>query len=112
MCIRDRIWEIQHYRESGRFADRRFSCGAYGGGTPSVLTPQQFDRLAKHLALELPLDPGSEVTIEANPLSLTREKAQAYKNSGVNRLSLGIQAFNEQALKTVGRPQMCIRDRI
>lgn len=98
------IWEIRHYREAGRFADRRFGCGAYGGGTPSVLTPQQFDRLADCIAKEIPLDPGSETTIEANPLSLTLDKARAYRNAGVNRLSLGIQAFNEQALKTIGRP--------
>jgi oxygen-independent coproporphyrinogen-3 oxidase len=98
------IWEIRHYREAGRFADRRFDCGAYGGGTPSVLTPAQFRRLAECVAAEIPLEPGSEVTIEANPLSLTLEKARAYKEAGVNRLSLGVQAFNDQALKTIGRP--------
>ncbi len=96
--------EVRHYRDAGRFADRKFSCAAVGGGTPSVLSVAQFEHLTKNIFECIPFASGSEFTVEVNPLSFTRDKASAYANAGVNRISVGVQAFNEIALKTIGRP--------
>ena len=69
-----------------------------GGGTPSLLTPEQLGKLFQYL----PVCHG-EITIEVNPNSLTREKCEAYRRLGVNRLSLGVQSFDSVTLLDLGR---------
>lgn len=69
-----------------------------GGGTPSLLTPEQLRRLFA----VLPACDG-EVTIEANPNSLTREKCRAYRELGINRISIGVQSFDDVTLRDLGR---------
>lgn len=96
--------ELQMYYDAGRFADRTFIVGGYGGGTPSTLEPEQFLRISDTTNRLMQFSADAEITIEANPLSLTQDKVQAYKQAGVNRLSLGIQSFDEKNLRTVGRP--------
>ena len=71
-----------------------------GGGTPSVLTVQQWDRLLSLLSRQPPAD---EFTIEVNPDSLSREKLILFRQHGVNRLSVGVQTFNPQGLQLLGR---------
>ncbi|MCK9221597.1 MAG: radical SAM family heme chaperone HemW [Limnochordia bacterium] len=75
----------------------------FGGGTPSLLSPPQLERiLAKiHRCFEIKGD--LEVTLEANPCSLSLDKLQGYKQLGVNRLSLGVQSLNAGELRTLGR---------
>lgn len=74
-----------------------------GGGTPSVLGPTAMARLAGVLGRERLAAPGLEWTAEANPESLTTELVEGWRSAGVNRLSLGIQSFQEPALKWMGR---------
>jgi len=73
-----------------------------GGGTPSLLSPSFYERLFKKLSKSFKFNP-SELTIEANPESLTFEKARAYREIGFNRLSLGIQTFSKRGLRFLGR---------
>ncbi len=70
-----------------------------GGGTPSLLDVEDLRRLLE----VLPVESAREVTIEANPGDITHEKAKAWKAMGVNRLSIGIQSFNDDMLRLIGR---------
>ncbi|MDA3974396.1 radical SAM family heme chaperone HemW [Enterococcus thailandicus] len=74
-----------------------------GGGTPTSLSAQQLDRLLAGARDILPFQTGKEFTVEANPGDLTREKLQVMKNYGVNRLSMGVQTFDNRLLKKIGR---------
>ena len=74
-----------------------------GGGTPTSLTPVQLDRLLAGAREILPFKEGKEFTVEANPGDLTKEKLQVMKNYGVNRLSMGVQTFDNRLLKKIGR---------
>jgi oxygen-independent coproporphyrinogen-3 oxidase len=75
----------------------------FGGGTPSFLPPGQLDRLMRALGEVFAIDPLAEITMEANPSSLFREHLAAYRDMGINRLSIGVQALEESALKVLGR---------
>ncbi len=83
----------------GRSVDSIF----IGGGTPSLLSGQAVERLLSATRARLPLKPGLEVTLEANPGTLDREKLAAFRAAGVTRLSLGVQSFNDAALQRLGR---------
>jgi oxygen-independent coproporphyrinogen-3 oxidase len=74
-----------------------------GGGTPSLMSAKGLDRLLSDVRTLLPLDLGAEITMEANPGTFEAEKFRAYRESGVNRLSIGIQSFNGAHLKALGR---------
>ena len=74
-----------------------------GGGTPSLLSAKGLDRLLSDVRALLPLDADAEVTMEANPGTFEAEKFAQFRASGVNRLSVGIQSFNEGHLKALGR---------
>jgi oxygen-independent coproporphyrinogen-3 oxidase len=74
-----------------------------GGGTPSLLSARGLDRLLSDVRALLPLDADAEITMEANPGTFEAEKFAQFRASGVNRLSVGIQSFNESHLKALGR---------
>ena len=74
-----------------------------GGGTPSVLEGEQIERIFEAIRERFGLDDESEITIEANPGTVTREKMQAYKRAGINRISFGLQSANNEELKKLGR---------
>ncbi len=74
-----------------------------GGGTPSLLSAAGLDRLMSDIRSLLPLDIAAEVTMEANPGTFEAEKFRSYRESGVNRLSIGIQSFHAPHLKALGR---------
>jgi putative oxygen-independent coproporphyrinogen III oxidase len=74
-----------------------------GGGTPTSLNTQQLELFGESINRNLPMNEKVEFTFEANPGDLTREKLQILKDVGVNRLSLGVQTFNEDLLKKIGR---------
>jgi len=74
-----------------------------GGGTPSLLTEAGLDRLLTDVRMRLPLDPMAEITLEANPGTVEAGRFAAYAASGVNRLSLGIQSFDDLHLHALGR---------
>ena len=75
---------------------------SFGGGTPSMLTPPQFTRILATLRGRFDfIDP--EVSIEANPDDITTENLAAWRDLGINRLSLGVQSFDDEALRHLGR---------
>ena len=74
-----------------------------GGGTPTLLRPPVLRAVLNSIRTRLPLAPGAEWTVEANPETVTAEVACALVESGVNRVSLGAQSFNERHLKTLER---------
>lgn len=65
----------------------------FGGGTPSLLTTNELMRILDTIFRHFPVDPAAEITLEANPDDLSLEKAQEWKETPVNRLSIGIQSF-------------------
>lgn len=74
-----------------------------GGGTPSLLSGRAMDRLLSGVRARLPLAPDAEITMEANPGTVEHDRFEHYRAAGINRISLGIQSFNGQHLKTLGR---------
>lgn len=74
-----------------------------GGGTPTALSAKQLDQLLSGIAQIFPIDSSSEYTIEANPGDLTQEKLSVIKNAQINRISMGVQSFNDRLLKKIGR---------
>ena len=74
-----------------------------GGGTPSLFSPESIDRLLADIRARLPLEPGCEITLEANPGTFERERFRAFRDAGVTRLSVGVQSFDDAALQAIGR---------
>ncbi len=74
-----------------------------GGGTPSLFSVESLDNLLSALRARLNIYPGIEITLEANPGTAETEKFTGYREAGINRLSIGIQSFNDKYLKTLGR---------
>ena len=75
----------------------------FGGGTPSLFSPKAFDTLIKKLENTFGLDKNCEITIEANPGAFDKEHFYGYRDVGINRMSLGIQSFNQTHLKKLER---------
>jgi oxygen-independent coproporphyrinogen-3 oxidase len=82
---------------------RRVHSVFIGGGTPSLFSPAAIDRLLCDIRARLPLEPGAEVTLEANPGTFERERFKAFRAAGVTRLSIGVQSFDDAALQRIGR---------
>ena len=74
-----------------------------GGGTPSLFSPQAIDRLLADVRARLRLAPDCEITLEANPGTFEKDRFRAFRSAGVTRLSVGVQSFNDQHLKALGR---------
>lgn len=74
-----------------------------GGGTPSLFSPDGIAALISSLRSLLPLEPGCEITLEANPGTFERERFRAFAQAGVNRLSVGVQSFDDALLRRIGR---------
>lgn len=79
-----------------------------GGGTPSVFSARGIETLLSDVRALLPLQPDCEITLEANPGTFESDKFAAFRAAGVNRLSIGIQSFDEEKLRALGR----IHDRV
>jgi putative oxygen-independent coproporphyrinogen III oxidase len=74
-----------------------------GGGTPSLFSGEAIDRLLAGIRARVPLHPGLEITLEANPGTVDANHFAGYLAAGVNRLSIGIQSFDNEKLKSLGR---------
>jgi oxygen-independent coproporphyrinogen-3 oxidase len=74
-----------------------------GGGTPSLFAPESIDALLAAVRARVPLEPGAEITLEANPGTAEAGRFRGYRAAGVNRVSLGIQSFDDEKLKALGR---------
>ncbi|HEY8354261.1 MAG TPA: radical SAM family heme chaperone HemW [Methylophilaceae bacterium] len=75
----------------------------FGGGTPSLFSPESIDRILSHVRMLTPLEYEAEITLEANPGTVDTVHFAGYRAAGVNRLSLGIQSFNDHYLAAIGR---------
>jgi oxygen-independent coproporphyrinogen-3 oxidase len=75
----------------------------FGGGTPSLLSESELDIVLQAIHKNFSLSPTRELTLEANPDDLTREKLREFKKAGINRLSIGIQSFDDGILKLLNR---------
>ena len=74
-----------------------------GGGTPSLFAPASIDRLLGDIRARLRLEPDCEITLEANPGTFETDRFRAFRQAGVTRLSIGVQSFNDDHLKALGR---------
>ena len=105
---REDLWEA-YFRalfseiEQASDRERRVETVFFGGGTPSFVPVAFIGEALEGVAKAFDLAPGAEVTLEANPGTLTPEKLAAYRAMGVNRLSIGAQSFDAALLRDVGR---------
>ena len=74
-----------------------------GGGTPSLFSPEGIDRLLAAVRARVVLEPGCEITLEANPGTFERACFAAFRGAGVTRLSIGVQSFDDAMLQRLGR---------
>lgn len=89
---------------AGEFPEQMVAPTLYfGGGTPSLLSLEEVERLIEAAARLFRLEDGVEITLEANPGTVTREKLEGYRAAGVNRLSIGVQSFHDPLLARIGR---------
>ena len=98
---------LEHLLQEFHSYDIQKLCTLYiGGGTPTALSAPQLERLLDGLTKNLDLSVLEELTIEANPGDLDADKIAVLKNSAVNRVSLGVQTFDDKMLKKIGRSHL------
>jgi putative oxygen-independent coproporphyrinogen III oxidase len=83
----------------------------FGGGTPSLLEPVDVARLLEACVKSFNLSAGAEITLEANPESVTAERLGAFRSAGVNRVSFGVQSFRDEELGRLSRLHNAVRGR-
>jgi putative oxygen-independent coproporphyrinogen III oxidase len=86
-----------------RVYGRKIKSVFFGGGTPSLFSAESIAEILSTVRMLTPLEYGAEITLEANPGTVDTAHFQGYKQAGVNRISLGIQSFNADYLKALGR---------
>lgn len=86
-----------------KISQRQLSAIFIGGGTPSLFSGDSIDALLTGIHRYLPFDKNIEITLEANPGTVEQQRFKQYYQAGINRISLGIQSFNDAKLKTLGR---------
>jgi len=91
--------EIDSYKDERIYVDTVF----FGGGTPSLLSEDELSKILSAIRKSFVVSPDTEITLEANPKTLTQKKVEAYRTLGVNRISLGLQSIHENELKILGR---------
>ena len=82
---------------------RRLTSVFIGGGTPSLFSPESIDALLSGVRARLPLEPDAEITLEMNPGAVETGRAGGFRQAGVNRISIGVQSFDDAMLKALGR---------
>jgi oxygen-independent coproporphyrinogen-3 oxidase len=82
---------------------RRLQSIFIGGGTPSLFSGAEVRRLLEGISARVPIEPFAEITLEANPGAVEAGRFSAYRDAGVNRLSIGVQSFRPEKLKVLGR---------
>lgn len=91
------------HERSGEFSGRRVTSIFFGGGTPSLLDPKLLEKILVALARHFLWDDATEITLETNPKTVSLEKLKAFKALGLNRISIGVQSFQDRFLKSLGR---------
>ncbi len=97
--VRALVDEIARSPHAGAHVDTVY----FGGGTPSLLTAVQLDLILSALHRQFEIESGSEITVEMNPGTVTREQLRAFRELGVNRASFGAQTFDDAELAKLGR---------
>jgi len=82
---------------------RRLVSVFIGGGTPSLFSPEAIDTLLSGVRARMTLEPGAEITLEANPGAVEAARFRGFRGAGVNRISIGVQSFDERMLAALGR---------
>lgn len=95
--------EIEFYREQEWSRGRVFDSLFLGGGTPTILNGEQLSRLLVHLRASFTFSPEAEISVETNPNTVDAAKLAALAAAGVNRLSIGIQSFDDRTLQRIDR---------
>lgn len=95
------VEEIRSHGENVK--DRKVISIFVGGGTPSILPAEFIGRIMREVYKNFNVEDGAEISIECNPGSLTKEKVEGYKASGINRVSMGLQSADDNQLKKLGR---------
>ena len=100
--IKSIIKEIKSYKE---ILNQEYMVDTiyFGGGTPSILEPDNIRNIIDVINEEFEIDKSSEVSMEANPKTLTPQKLSLYKEIGINRLSIGVQSLNDEILRDIDR---------
>jgi oxygen-independent coproporphyrinogen-3 oxidase len=93
------IQEIKSYSNMKYDVDTVF----FGGGTPTVIKPQNLGRIINEIKSIFNVNDDAEISLEANPNTLTSENLAIYKEIGINRLSIGVQSLNDEILRSIGR---------
>ena len=110
--VRRKALDQEHFAEAylaeldhmaGIAGAREVTSVFFGGGTPSLMAPETVAAILERIARNWNLDEEAEITLEANPTSVEAAKFAGYRGAGVNRLSLGVQALDDEALKGLGR---------
>jgi oxygen-independent coproporphyrinogen-3 oxidase len=104
--VRALLAEISLMGEMARYSDgrsRRARTIFFGGGTPSLLSVPQISRILDACRQHFAIDQEAEITLEANPGTLSQEQSEGLRAAGINRLSMGAQSFDEDLLKALGR---------
>ena len=97
------ILEIERRRSESPFAGESLRTVFFGGGTPSLFAAESIGSILQAANRRFPIERGAEITLEANPGTLSEAKLAGLRAAGVNRLSLGAQSFNNETLKFLGR---------
>ncbi len=97
------IAEVGFRRSAADQTVRRIDTIYFGGGTPSLLSPDQLKRIINAIEVSFECAADLEITMEMNPGTVTAEKLDRYRNLGVNRASFGVQTFNDRDLKLLAR---------
>lgn len=94
--------EINHFSEI--YSDtHQFETVYFGGGTPSLVEPEYLGSIIQHLKAKFVVSPSAEITMETNPGTVSLEKLIEFRKVGINRISIGIQSFDEDDLKFLTR---------
>lgn len=95
------LQEIRAYH--GKYDDYMVTSVFFGGGTPSLLSAEQMNRLMDAVRRAFSIEESAEISMEMNPGTVTMEKLNGYREAGINRLSIGLQSVNDEELKMLGR---------
>jgi len=95
------VRELGHYAELTN--SKTVTSIFFGGGTPSLVAPDTIHAIIEAAGSRWKLDPGCEITLEANPTSIEAAKFRAFHDAGINRVSVGLQALNDEDLQRLGR---------
>lgn len=101
--VRALLSELDYRAQQNEWVGRKVKTIFFGGGTPSLFAPRSIKSIIDFVCRTFPVDGSVEITLEANPGTVTIENLIGYRSAGINRISFGAQSFSPQVLKSLGR---------